>query len=203
MLRSLVGSEMCIRDSSSLAEKWPDLPREAVEGRLVAHTCGTTATVALLVGESEIVVANTGDSRCILSRAGVAMELSSDHKLEDPAEQERVSKAGFEITQGTPLRISGGLAVPRALGDYAYKQVEGLDAREQAVSALPDIVRHQISAEDEFIVLGCCLLYTSDAADEEDSVDLGGRRIIKKKKKKLAKSDRQTQNQERVSHSNN
>ena len=26
----------------------------------------------------------------------------------------------------------------------------------------------------------CCLLYTSDAADEEDSVDLGGRRIIKK-----------------------
>src|SRR5664279_3434279 len=25
----------------------------------------------------------------------------------------------------------------------------------------------------------CCLLYTSDAADEEDSVDLGGRRIIK------------------------
>src|SRR5665648_537613 len=31
---------------------------------------------------------------------------------------------------------------------------------------------------------GACLLYTSDAADEEDSVDLGGRRIIKKKKKK-------------------
>eukprot|EP00658_Telonema_sp_P-2_P054826 TRINITY_DN43606_c0_g1_i4.p1 TRINITY_DN43606_c0_g1~~TRINITY_DN43606_c0_g1_i4.p1 ORF type:complete len:433 (-),score=93.18 TRINITY_DN43606_c0_g1_i4:40-1338(-) len=30
-----------------------------------------------------------------------------------------------------------------------------------------------------------CLLYTSDAADEEDSVDLGGRRIIKKKKKRL------------------
>eukprot|EP00658_Telonema_sp_P-2_P083904 TRINITY_DN9195_c0_g1_i7.p1 TRINITY_DN9195_c0_g1~~TRINITY_DN9195_c0_g1_i7.p1 ORF type:complete len:106 (+),score=2.71 TRINITY_DN9195_c0_g1_i7:352-669(+) len=29
-----------------------------------------------------------------------------------------------------------------------------------------------------------CLLYTSDAADEEDSVDLGGRRIIKKKKRR-------------------
>eukprot|EP00658_Telonema_sp_P-2_P048167 TRINITY_DN36651_c0_g1_i1.p1 TRINITY_DN36651_c0_g1~~TRINITY_DN36651_c0_g1_i1.p1 ORF type:complete len:104 (+),score=40.78 TRINITY_DN36651_c0_g1_i1:109-420(+) len=28
-----------------------------------------------------------------------------------------------------------------------------------------------------------CLLYTSDAADEEDSVDLGGRRIIKKKRR--------------------
>ena len=30
-----------------------------------------------------------------------------------------------------------------------------------------------------------CLLYTSDAADERSSVDLGGRRIIKKKKKTI------------------
>ena len=32
-------------------------------------------------------------------------------------------------------------------------------------------------------LLSGCLLYTSDAADERSSVDLGGRRIIKKKKK--------------------
>ena len=31
-------------------------------------------------------------------------------------------------------------------------------------------------------IYGICLLYTSDAADERSSVDLGGRRIIKKKK---------------------
>ena len=31
-------------------------------------------------------------------------------------------------------------------------------------------------------MLRICLLYTSDAADERSSVDLGGRRIIKKKK---------------------
>ena len=31
------------------------------------------------------------------------------------------------------------------------------------------------------IELNGCLLYTSDAADERSSVDLGGRRIIKKK----------------------
>ena len=30
-------------------------------------------------------------------------------------------------------------------------------------------------------IIGTCLLYTSDAADERSSVDLGGRRIIKKK----------------------
>ena len=32
-----------------------------------------------------------------------------------------------------------------------------------------------------------CLLYTSDAADERSSVDLGGRRIIKKKTQILQK----------------
>ena len=43
-------------------------------------------------------------------------------------------------------------------------------------------------AEDALVVgvvraqLEACLLYTSDAADERSSVDLGGRRIIKKKK---------------------
>ena len=34
-------------------------------------------------------------------------------------------------------------------------------------------------------LLWICLLYTSDAADEEDSVDLGGRRIIKKNTKEI------------------
>ena len=33
-----------------------------------------------------------------------------------------------------------------------------------------------------------CLLYTSDAADERSSVDLGGRRIIKKKKQTCSSS---------------
>ena len=33
-----------------------------------------------------------------------------------------------------------------------------------------------------------CLLYTSDAADERSSVDLGGRRIIKKKTHKFIRS---------------
>ena len=32
------------------------------------------------------------------------------------------------------------------------------------------------------VLLSGCLLYTSDAADERSSVDLGGRRIIKKTK---------------------
>ena len=40
----------------------------------------------------------------------------------------------------------------------------------------------EIFADDVKCAHGAtCLLYTSDAADERSSVDLGGRRIIKKK----------------------
>src|SRR5664279_4130747 len=35
----------------------------------------------------------------------------------------------------------------------------------------------RISLESLLVRVSSCLLYTSDAADEEDSVDLGGRRI--------------------------
>ena len=34
-----------------------------------------------------------------------------------------------------------------------------------------------------------CLLYTSDAADERSSVDLGGRRIIKKKRRQTSEAE--------------
>ena len=45
---------------------------------------------------------------------------------------------------------------------------------------------------------GICLLYTSDAADERSSVDLGGRRIIKKKKKRTKKRKKKKQKKKRI-----
>ena len=49
------------------------------------------------------------------------------------------------------------------------------------------VAQYDVICFDE--VSGVCLLYTSDAADERSSVDLGGRRIIKKKKKKTTIRD--------------
>ena len=43
----------------------------------------------------------------------------------------------------------------------------------------------KLNPETDYVVMGSCLLYTSDAADERSSVDLGGRRIIKKKNNKI------------------
>lgn len=41
---------------------------------------GSTAVVAV-VGKEELVVANCGDSRAVLSRGGVVVPLSVDHKV--------------------------------------------------------------------------------------------------------------------------
>ena len=76
-----------------------------------------------------------------------------------------------------------GLVRSRGLGDV-YKRQEGnvwvdlLDAQLRA----PAPAAQPLELVSLLGMLNSCLLYTSDAADERSSVDLGGRRIIKKKK---------------------
>ena len=50
---------------------------------------------------------------------------------------------------------------------------------ESVTENLQEEVEYEILPDRQFVT---CLLYTSDAADERSSVDLGGRRIIKKNK---------------------
>ena len=63
-----------------------------------------------------------------------------------------------------------------------------LDRRGLQLIENPEPIRYrlveEIADDGPFYVVQkeSCLLYTSDAADERSSVDLGGRRIIKKKK---------------------
>src|SRR5678815_1379869 len=60
-------------------------------------------------------------------------------------------------------------------GSMAFK-----DAAKRANPILLEpVMRVEVTVPEEYMG---CLLYTSDAADERSSVDLGGRRIIKKKK---------------------
>src|SRR5678815_6152640 len=79
---------------------------------------------------------------------------------------------------------ASGLLDPRALFKEELRLfVDSVLRSDRSVSEL-------LTADYTFLnerlamLYGICLLYTSDAADERSSVDLGGRRIIKKKKKK-------------------
>lgn len=114
---------------------------------------GCTAVVALLKGK-ELYVANAGDSRCIICREGKAIDMSIDHKPEDAPELERITKAGGKVSNDG--RINGGLNLSRAIGDHSYKQNKDLDAKEQMITALPDVKTLTIEPEkDQFMVLAC------------------------------------------------
>ena len=126
-----------------------------IERKNLFDFTGCTAVTALLT-PNKIVVANAGDSRCLLCRNGVAIELSHDHKPESPRERSRIEKAGGKVTAiGPCFRVDWGLNLSRSLGDFAYKRNGNLPASEQKISSLPDLVEEDLIPEDEFIVLAC------------------------------------------------
>jgi serine/threonine protein phosphatase PrpC len=57
--------------------------------------------VALLSG-AELLVANAGDSRCVASRRGAAVAMTTDHKPTDAGENERIRKARAARPAGRP-----------------------------------------------------------------------------------------------------
>lgn len=75
---------------------------------------GTTAVVALIRGK-QLIVANAGDSRCVVSEGGKAVDMSYDHKPEDEVELARIKNAGGKVTMDG--RVNGGLNLSRAIGE--------------------------------------------------------------------------------------
>jgi protein phosphatase 2C family protein 2/3 len=62
------------------------------------------------------------------------------------------------LTQPTYLGAdvrAGNLALSRALGDFRYKENQSLKPEKQIMTANPDIAIHEISVEDEFLILAC------------------------------------------------
>mmetsp|Transcript_133758 Transcript_133758/g.198897 ORF Transcript_133758/g.198897 Transcript_133758/m.198897 type:complete len:297 (+) Transcript_133758:237-1127(+) len=119
-----------------------------------ALTDGTTATVCCLTN-NKLFTANIGDSRAILSRAFTAIDLSKDHKPDDPVEKARIVAAGGVVKTQDCARVyypngSGGLAMSRALGDEFYKDKK----RGTLVTGTADITEHALYKEDQFIIIG-------------------------------------------------
>lgn len=92
---------------------------------------GCTAVVALLQGR-ELYVANIGDSRCVLSRSGRAVDMSADHKPEDEPELQRIVKAGGKVTLDG--RVNGGLNLSRAFGEWPCQARSGVEDAFSAAS---------------------------------------------------------------------
>eukprot|EP00217_Crustomastix_stigmatica_P015072 CAMPEP_0183789244 /NCGR_PEP_ID=MMETSP0803_2-20130417/306_1 /TAXON_ID=195967 /ORGANISM="Crustomastix stigmata, Strain CCMP3273" /LENGTH=276 /DNA_ID=CAMNT_0026033411 /DNA_START=138 /DNA_END=965 /DNA_ORIENTATION=- len=127
-------------DEKSLASHMAGLPQ-----------AGTTAVVAVTHGNL-LTVANAGDSRAVLSRKGVHVDLSLDHKPTLESERSRILAAGGFVAEG---RVNGSLALSRAIGDMEFKQSTDLPADKQIITAYPDINTVQLREGDEFLILAC------------------------------------------------
>ncbi|XP_062231569.1 probable protein phosphatase 2C 49 [Phragmites australis] len=104
---------------------------------------GSTAVVAV-VGPTRVVVANAGDSRAVLSRGGVPVPLSVDHKPDRPDELERVQAAGARVIYWDGARVLGVLAMSRAIGDGYLKPF---------VTSEPEVTVTERTDDDECLIL--------------------------------------------------
>lgn len=108
---------------------------------------GSTAVVAVL-GNKKLFVAHAGDTRAVLCSDGQVAFSSTDHKISNPAEYERLVKAGALFSRDrTSIWKAGSLiAVSRSLGDYDHEGIVIPD---------PEIESIELSDKNEFLILAC------------------------------------------------
>uniref|UniRef100_A0A6N2K5H9 protein-serine/threonine phosphatase n=1 Tax=Salix viminalis TaxID=40686 RepID=A0A6N2K5H9_SALVM len=148
MIEGLIWSPRRGQVNGSL-DDWPS--EEGPHSSFNGPNCGSTACVAI-IQNNQLVVANAGDSRCVLSRKGQAYDMSKDHKPDLEIERERILNAGGFIVVG---RVNGTLNLSRAIGDAELKQNKKLPAEQQIVTSNPDIRTVELCDDDEFLVLAC------------------------------------------------
>lgn len=133
---------------------------------------GATALVVCVAsdpeaGTSELVVANAGDCRVVLSRAGKAIDLSTDQRPNCSTETSRIERAGGFVEDGY---INGHLGVARAFGDFHIEGLKGKAGGEPGpLIATPEVETHALTHEDEFVIMACDGLW--DVFSSHNAVD--------------------------------
>eukprot|EP00549_Striatella_unipunctata_P008024 CAMPEP_0118706532 /NCGR_PEP_ID=MMETSP0800-20121206/20614_1 /TAXON_ID=210618 ORGANISM="Striatella unipunctata, Strain CCMP2910" /NCGR_SAMPLE_ID=MMETSP0800 /ASSEMBLY_ACC=CAM_ASM_000638 /LENGTH=449 /DNA_ID=CAMNT_0006609085 /DNA_START=136 /DNA_END=1488 /DNA_ORIENTATION=+ len=124
-------------------------------------------------GKRTLIVANVGDSRAVLNRNGTAIELTRDHKPNDPVEQARIEAMGGKVKwygqvdeHGQPdhmngvYRVNGNLALARTVGDRSERP---------AVTCDVETDTHPIEDGDQFVLLASDGLW--DVMSSQEAVD--------------------------------
>ncbi len=119
---------------------------ELTSEELKAQSSGTTA-VTFLIRDKEIFTANVGDARAgVINKQGFH-QLTVDHRLDNPAERERVLKMGGRIVYPYTYRGGLGLMPTRTIGDQYFKPI--------GIIATPSVSEYRI-ADDDLILLAAC-----------------------------------------------
>jgi len=142
--------------------------------RYEEEVSGCTASVGILSAK-KIWVGNAGDSRSVLGVKGRAKPLSFDHKPQNEGEKARINAAGGFVDFG---RVNGNLALSRAIGDFEFKKSAELAPEQQIVTAFPDVTVHEITDDDEFLVVACDGIW--DCQSSQSVIEFVRRGIVAK-----------------------
>ncbi|KAM0974326.1 hypothetical protein FF1_017557 [Malus domestica] len=132
---------------------------------------GTTALTAMIFGRS-LLVANAGDCRAVLSRCGVAIEMSKDHRPCCTKERMRIESLGGYIDDGY---LNGQLGVTRALGNWHLEGMKDAGERGGPLSAKPELKLMTLSKDDEFLIIGTDGIW--EMFTSQNAVDFARRRL--------------------------
>ncbi|KAF5749571.1 putative protein phosphatase 2c [Tripterygium wilfordii] len=136
-----------------------------------ALSSGTTALTAMIFGRS-LLVANAGDCRAVLSRRGVAIEMSKDHKPCCITERTRIESLGGYVDDGY---VNGQLGVTRALGDWHLEGMKEMGESSGPLSGEPELKLITLTKEDEFLMIGSDGIW--DVFSSQNAVDFTRRRL--------------------------
>ena len=149
---------------------------------------GSTACACVLsvddeAGSRKLVVANAGDSRCVLARGRHAFRASTDHKPDAPAEKRRIEKVGGYVVElngvaraTSPAGVGFGidrtkkslyLSVARAIGDRQLKSPTPV------LTPTPDVRVLNLQDDDLFVVLVCDGV--TDVLSDQQIVDVAAK----------------------------
>ncbi|KFK23516.1 hypothetical protein AALP_AAs67696U000400 [Arabis alpina] len=123
---------------------------------------GGSCCVTAMFRDGNLVVANAGDCRAVMSLGGVAQALSSDHRPSRDDERKRIeTTGGYVDTFHGVWRIQGSLAVSRGIGDAQLKKW---------VIAEPETKILRIDMDHEFLILASDGLW--DKVSNQEAVDI-------------------------------
>ncbi|XP_039118049.1 probable protein phosphatase 2C 27 isoform X1 [Dioscorea cayenensis subsp. rotundata] len=132
---------------------------------------GTTALTAMIFGRS-LLVANAGDCRAVLSRLGMAIEMSKDHRPCCLKERKRIESLGGYVDDGY---LNGQLGVTRALGDWHLEGMKTIGEPGGPLSAEPELKLITLNKDDEFLIIGSDGLW--DVFSNQNAVDFARRKL--------------------------
>ncbi len=106
---------------------------------------GGTCAINCFVKDGVIYYANVGDGKAIVIGENI-VELTTEHRLNNSVEQERVITAGGLIRGPYVFTEYRGLKVTRSLGDSFHKKV--------GIIATPSTGEYKIKPADKYLILG-------------------------------------------------